>query len=92
MKYEQLAKAFAEGRACHSGNARTDGQTYWLHGHPIATKTTEGIVFDWCGWHTQTTARHMNNLLHAVGSSLRVSAAAALKEGQTAFTVELCTA
>ena len=55
MNHTDTANAFAEGRAARSGSARTDGKTYWLHGHPIATKTAEGIVFDWCGWHTQTT-------------------------------------
>lgn len=65
----QVAAAFIEGRAASCHNAKTDGSTYWLHGHAIA--------FDWCGWHTPTTANHMNAILALLPHSMRVSYAEA---------------
>lgn len=68
MKVADIAKAFVEGRAATCGNARTDGEVYYLHGHPIVTKLEKGgMSFDWCGWHTPTTANHMNKIMQALG-------------------------
>ena len=83
MKVKDVAKAFAAGKPAHCGNALTDGKTYWLHGNAIAVRAGDIVSFDWCGWHTPTTARHMNNILaqwgrpsvsysHAVNFALRL--------------------
>lgn len=73
MQTKQLAAAFIEGRkgSCH--NATSNGTEYSLHGHVIcrAVQLAEGLpvdfTFDWCGWYTSTTARHMNAILDAIG-------------------------
>ncbi len=78
MNRYQTAQAFArrEPGACH--NAKTQGTSYWLHGNLIALRITPSIVrFNWCGWHTPTTAAHMNDILRALGVNMRVSYAAA---------------
>ena len=44
----------------------------WLHGNAIATvnldhhETNTRIVFDTCGWHTQTTKARLNAVVHAL--------------------------
>lgn len=80
-----IAHAFAGGYngTCH--NAVTDGQTYWLHGHPIAVKEGDSVVFYWHGYYTKTTASHMNGLLKALGAPIRVSHSAAAKAKATHF-------
>jgi hypothetical protein len=85
MNKPELARAFVAGNngTCH--NATTDGQTYWLHGHPIAVKTDGAVVFYWHGYYTVTTASHMNEVLKALGAPFRVSRSTAAKEGQTHF-------
>lgn len=78
---EQAALAFTKGLDARASNCRTDGLTYWLFGHAIAGKHLAGkhrvVRFDWCGHHTSSTARHMNAILRAMGSDLRVSYAQA---------------
>jgi hypothetical protein len=76
---QQTADAFAAGRPARCHNAATDGRTYRLHGHAIATRDATGaITFDWCGWFTTTTAAHMNAILAALKvPGQRVSYAAA---------------
>ena len=73
MTKTELARAFVKGRngTCH--NAHTDGQTYWLHGHPIVVKEGKSYVFYWHGFYTMTTASHMNEVLKALGSNIRMS-------------------
>lgn len=80
-----IAHAFADGYngTCH--NAITDGQIYWLHGHPIAVKEGDSVVFYWHGYHTPTTASHMNGLLKALGAPFRVSYAKARDNNDTHF-------
>lgn len=82
----QVAKAFLEGRQARCHNASTDGTTYRLHGHPIAVREPGVIKFDWCDWHTSTTARHMNAILRATDSH-RVSYAKARDAGERTFAV-----
>lgn len=88
MTKTQLAQAFIAGNpgACH--NAETDGQTYWLHGHPITVKTDNNVVFYWHGYHTMTTASHMNGLLKALGAPFRVGYAKARDNNDTHFVYE----
>lgn len=85
------ARAFISGKSARSFNSNTDGGTYWLHGHAIATKYgLDGrwvLAFDWCGHYTPTTTNHINAILHAAGASTRVSYAAARRAGQTRFEV-----
>lgn len=81
MNIDTVAKAFINGQraACH--NSKTDGMSYWLHGHMIAKKTEQGFVLNWCGWYTRTTANHMNKILKAAGKNVRVSYAEARDYG-----------
>ena len=90
---QQVAEAFVGSKVARCGNATTDGVTYRLHGNIIAIDTPEGILFNWCGWYTPTTANHMNEILRAMyaggGKSwTKVSYSAARTSGQTTFNVE----
>ncbi len=85
MKHEDVALAFVQRRDAKAGTAETDGQTYRLHGHPIAQRCDQGVSFNWCGYHTQTTARHMNHILRAMGSSVRASASKARLDNEAGF-------
>lgn len=82
MSIKDVANAFIAGKqnSCH--NSRTDGQTYWLHGNPIARKVEAGsVIISWCGWYTRTTASHLNAIATAYGSCERFSYAQAREEG-----------
>lgn len=85
MTIQQVAEAFIAGKAAKCHNAKTDGQTYWLHGNAIAKIEDDkgGVALDWCGWYTPTTASHMNAILKAAGVNERVSYAQARGEGVT---------
>lgn len=61
--YDDIAKAFLDGKTAHVGTVRTDGYTYWLHDSPIAVKGDGVVAFDFCGWRTPTTAGHMNRII-----------------------------
>ena len=91
MTIEQTAKAFIHGIKGKCHNATTDGTHYLLHGHRICTKYGEPgryvLAFDWCGYYTNTTRNHMNNILCAAGANVRVSAAQARDSGTTQFEV-----
>jgi hypothetical protein len=82
----QTAAAFAATRAAQCHNARTDGATYWLHGHPIARREGNALILDWCGWYTTTTASHMNQILRAFGFTCRLSYATARDAGHSTHT------
>ena len=66
---------------------------YRLHGNVIASFNPgeRTITFDWCGWYTPTTAAHMNEILRAVNSGMRVSYAQARDSGAVSFTAEMQT-
>ena len=85
MTKNELARAFVRGEPGKCHNAMTDGQTYWLHGYPIAVKTDDAVVFYWHGYHTMTTASHMNGLLKALGAPFRVGYAKARDNNDTHF-------
>ena len=71
---EGVAKAFVAGKPAKCHNADTNGKRYRLHASDIVTKQPDGsYLFDWCGYHTRTTAAHMNEVLSALGASRRVS-------------------
>lgn len=82
----QVAEAFVAGEVAQCHNATTDGVEYRLHGHRIAQHYGDGalggrgVEFNWCGWHTPTTANHINNILDAMHTGKRVSYAAARDE------------
>ena len=63
------------------------GTEYLLHGNRICRKGDAGnaLHFDWCGWYTPTTGRHMNAILRAAGRETRVSYSQARKTGTTQF-------
>lgn len=89
MRISQVAAAFAAGKPARCHNAYTDGRDYFLHGHRIASHGDDGnaVCFDWRGWHTPTTANHMNHILRAIGAWRRVRAACAKKTGEVGFHV-----
>lgn len=82
----KVAQAFVEGRSAKCHNAHTDGHTYTLHRTVIARKLGPYLVeFNWGGWHTVTTANHMNYILDAMGVRGRVSYAQAERQGEGFF-------
>jgi hypothetical protein len=82
---KEVAQAFVEGRRATCHNAYTNGTVYSLHGHFIARKENGDVYFDWCGWHSQTTANHMNNILAAMHAGTRVSASEHARAGINGF-------
>ena len=68
------AAAFIAGRTAHCHNARTDGQTYLLHGHAIAWKDGSSIVATYAGRPTQTTQRHLKAIARAAGRTDHIPA------------------
>lgn len=75
MSIQRVATAFMQGRAATSHNSKTDGQSYWLHGNKIAQKGIEGsVIINWCGWHTRTTANHLNIIAKVYNWNTRFSA------------------
>jgi hypothetical protein len=97
MNVRELAKAFVEGRAgrCHNAEVYLDPHPikpvwrYKLHRSIIASRYPDGEVLgDWCGWHTPTTANHLNhirNALGVVGAGSRLSYAWARDHDQGVF-------
>lgn len=89
MNTQELAFAFAQGRPGKSHNARVEsltggGVVYILHRTAIVVRErpdSPTLVLQWGGWHTSTTARHMNAVLRAVGVRERVSYAGARDSG-----------
>jgi hypothetical protein len=88
MNTEGTAQAFANKKSGKCHNAVTDGQTYKLHGNTIAEWVNGSVIINWCGWYTSTTARHLNEVLAALGSNHRVSYAQAREERHTWSIVE----
>ena len=88
MTRQSTADAFAKGVPGKCHNAMTDGQTYLLHGHPIAVKQDGSVVFYWHGFYTRTTAAHMNDILRAIHADFRVGHARARDTAQTHFVVK----
>lgn len=78
---EQVASAFAAGTTAKAGNAVTNGSEYKLHSTVIAKKQPGGVLLNWDGWYTPTTANHMNHVLKALGINKRVSYAMARDAG-----------
>jgi len=91
---KQMAEAFVHGtRVPAHRTVKVDPtwqRRYDLHGNTIARITGAcSIAFDWCGWYTPTTAAHMNEILKAAGSNMRVSYAQARDSGATTFTAQV---
>lgn len=88
MTKNETALAFAGGLSGRCHNARTDGQTYWLHDTPIAVWKDRTVQFYWGGFYTPTTASHMNKILTALGAAFRVGYARARDERHDVFVWE----
>lgn len=88
MTKNEIALAFAGGLSGRCYNARTDGQTYWLHDTPIAVRRDRTVQFYWGGFYTPTTASHMNKILTALGAPFRVGYARARDERHDVFVWE----
>lgn len=58
----EIVAAFLAGEPKKSGNTRTDGQAYYLHGHKIAEKEGDTFKISTCGWNTPTTKDRLNGL------------------------------
>lgn len=91
MTIAETALAFARGNEARCHNAHTDGARYTLHKSVIAEKLYSGVIrFNWCGYHTRTTAAHMNAILSALGARhVRVSYAQARDNHETTFDVRI---
>lgn len=72
-KISDVAYAFIVGRPATCHNASTDGEKYVLHRTVIARKVNGRIHFNWGGYHTVTTANHMNKIIAAGNLGQRVS-------------------
>jgi hypothetical protein len=83
-----VAQAFARSNAAKLGNAETDGTIYRLFGNPICRYIDGWYEFNWCGHHTQSTARHINFILNALGSDHRVSYAQSRDADINTFTLK----
>jgi len=73
MNNKEMATTYADGFSGKYGNAECDEVGYRLFGHTICKREGGYYIFNWCGHHTRTTARHMNYILQAIGSTHRVS-------------------
>jgi hypothetical protein len=67
MNIRQLATAYVAGREGHCHNARTDGQSYVLHGSRISYKENGCILGTYGGWTTKTTHNHLQKIAQACG-------------------------
>jgi hypothetical protein len=85
MTKDELARAFVARKPGKCHNASTGGDVYTLHKSPIAVHEGSAVVFFWHGYYTTTTASHMNAILKAIGSDMRVSYAKARDTGATTF-------
>ena len=68
MKIKDLATEFTTGGKASQGNVKVKDNCYYLFGNKICQKTETGYYFNWCGYHTRTTARHMNNILSRINA------------------------
>jgi hypothetical protein len=64
---EQAVNAFIAGNKYSNKNTMTDGETLFLHGHPIAKKVGGSILLSMCGWGTVTTRERLNGVLCGLG-------------------------
>lgn len=84
----KVAKAFLRGESAKHDTAKTDGKAYRYYNTDIASHTDDGhIEFNWGGYHTMSTAQHMNTILHHMGANTRVSYAADRDAGVNTFKV-----
>lgn len=87
MNLVELARTYADGYSGKSGNAECSGEVYRLFGHAICIKRGGMYHFSWCNHYTRSTARHINNILSALGTSHRVSYAQARDAGIDTFII-----
>jgi hypothetical protein len=84
-----VAQAFARSNPAKLGNAETDGRVYRLFGNPICRFHEGRYEFNWCGHWTQSTARHINFILGALGSDHRVGYAKSRDAGINTFVLDI---
>lgn len=83
---KDVAQAFAAGKPAKCHNAYSDGTCYFLHGHLIAYRYTDGGVKGyWCGWYTNTPANHLKHIGQALGRYGYTGRAQARDEGIQEF-------
>jgi hypothetical protein len=99
----EVAKAFLDGKSASNkgANASTDGKAYKYYNTEIARHSDDGksVEFNWGGFHTVSTARHMNTILHHIGkkaglpdhSTIKLSHSQARKSGVDTVTVDKAT-
>src|SRR5206468_3414780 len=81
---DYVARQFAAGKPAERKSAKTDGKIYWLHGNEIARQHAEPgkMEFNWAGWYTPTTERHLNTILKQVAPGKSVSKSALAASGK----------
>jgi hypothetical protein len=89
MSIDKVAQAFCAGGSASCHNAITSDGVYFLHGNLSAEWKGNTVHLHWCDWYSHTIANHMNKILKAVGSDVRVSYARARDAGTTTVVVEV---
>ena len=84
---QRMVAAVRDRRAWHADNTQVrafdDGRVeVYLHGHHIATVTTNGMSFTLAGWNTNTTRSRVNALLREFGPG---DSGVTTKLGQTLY-------
>jgi hypothetical protein len=87
---DYVARQFAAGKPAERKNAKTDGKIYWLHGNEIARQHGEPgkMEFNWAGWYTPTTERHLNTILKQVAPGKSVQKKLHKDQGIERFTLD----
>lgn len=87
---DYVARQFAAGKPAERKSAKTDGKIYWLHGNEIARQHAEPgkMEFNWAGWYTPTTERHLNTILKQVAPGKQVSKKQHKDQGVERFSLD----
>lgn len=87
---DYVARQFAAGKPAERKAAKTDGKIYWLHGNEIARQHAEPgkMEFNWAGWYTPTTERHLNTILKQVAPGKAVSKKQHKDQGVERFSLD----
>lgn len=68
-----IGEAFKRGEAFNTARASTDGETVFLHGHPIFKRKGDKYYLSLAGWPTPTTRGYINALCLNLGLNGGVS-------------------
>jgi hypothetical protein len=87
---DYVARQFAAGKSAERKAAKTDGKIYWLHGNEIARQHAEPgkMEFNWAGWYTPTTERHLNTILKQVAPGKSVNKKQHKDQGVERFSLD----